>query len=250
MLDILGADDVESICVHLVFSDILRLSRVCKQLDIWYHSSQGIHILSLKLNTKNSNLNQLLLRYHLNFIMPILNRLALYYYSGHGFEPQLLIKYDINSKSIINYCITLNNNCNIYLYDEHKRIIHLSSVKDDDVLMICFNKDYLENEATHIIVFSVVIIKYEDETYWDEINQQYKDYIFRYLASRLWILSVEPFIEVTLSSKIKGTYLTIEDILFATQILTVNIYDCIGTVLGYRILSEDNDVLILEPSTR
>ena len=57
----------------------------------------------------------------------------------------------------------------------------------------------------------------------------------------------DPFMKVTISEELKGSEITLEDILIATNALAVDQYRTMNHGNGYRIIGEHDDTLILEP---
>lgn len=107
--------------------------------------------------------------------------------------------------------------------------------------------------ADTTVHFETVIVKYEKNEwfgelvpYWNSVSKWFGPRQSRlpFLSTRNWITVDEPFMQVTLSARTKGSPLTLDDILFATRALAVDdtrIYD------SFKVLSQDETTLVLTP---
>jgi hypothetical protein len=128
--------------------------------------------------------------------------------------------------------------------------------EEGEGVTITYDEKYLEGLSKKRIMYKTVIIKFSenswngvpDEWYNQESNKWWKKTKSKLLPlnTRKYIKIVEPFMEVSISSVIKGSLITIDDILFASRDLMADATRTIDE--GYKVLSSDkNAVLILEP---
>ena len=102
-----------------------------------------------------------------------------------------------------------------------------------------------------------VIVKFTDGNWYDYpekwynlINPKTRNRTDRkYRLPRLWtrkyITVDNPFWEIRIDANIKGSPITIDDVLFATRALMADHTRTING--GYKVVQETNDILILEP---
>lgn len=116
--------------------------------------------------------------------------------------------------------------------------------------------DYLNDLSKQIVPFHKVIVKYSENTWYGELhawynkntNSWWKDCLKPHLPplkTRKYIQIMSPFMEIHVSSQLKGSPISIDDILFATRGLMVDATRAIDG--GYKLLSCQNGVLTIEP---
>lgn len=260
MFTSLSNDELKCIIFNLDVENILRFGTVCKQLNTFHNCNYTIEILSLKLGMEPSSLHQLRLKYHQNAIIAILDRLAITYYCDRGFDTESFMNYNCNSEFILKACITdtLNNEGSAYV-DHGCDIEHLtdiSNIKIGHNIKISFNYSHLEHQSQVKLKYKTVILRFEDDQYWKEIPdyEWYNDpelkrhLLLPLMNTKPWIIIDEPFMQITLSSEIKGSSLILEDILFASRGLSNDMYRSVGELDGYRVLDYDDNTLIIEPN--
>lgn len=116
--------------------------------------------------------------------------------------------------------------------------------------------------ANKTVTYKKVVLKYTDEDYWYRYpardwyneksswwkNAKFQNRLLPFMSTRNYIKIVEKFMNVEIDSRIKGSPITLEDILFASRGLAMDdtrtVCNCDGK---YKIISSDNDVLVLEP---
>lgn len=271
MISILTDDDLECILFHMDIEDIFNFGIVCKHLNSYYKSDRTLSILSFTLGVNNLTLEQLLRRHHRNFVITHLDMLGSGYCVDTGFyfynhSCELRRNYDCDTKYITDLCMNfaLNNEGQVYLSDANGvQITNILNVKDNDTIKIIFNKSCLETLSNRCVKYKTVIIKYQDTDYWESIagpdykpttewfndikfNKWHRDWL-PIMNTRPWITINEPFMQITLSSEIKGSLLTLNDILFASRGLSHIKYGTVVNNNGYTILNDDEHTLIIQP---
>jgi hypothetical protein len=130
---------------------------------------------------------------------------------------------------------------------------------EDETGEVIMNVDELKDEAQTEIPFQTVVIKYTSDYWLYEYTELYKwynqtsscfykenkDTHLPPLNTRPYIEINVPFMEIHISRQKKGQLITLDDILFATRGLMVDDTRIVDD--GYKLLSYEPNVLILEP---
>jgi hypothetical protein len=170
-----------------------------------------------------------------DFFFRDLNLLGKFYSSGRGFVPEIekinniMVIYDYNDDEYYNY-----NQC----------IKRATKTIDIEKIIIKFSKNdwygdlvewYNDNEKQKI----------ENERYSDEYKEHYKTYkLLDTINSRNYINIIKPFMEIHIDAKIKGSKITIEDVLFASRGLCI---DHQRNINSFTEIKKTKKMLILEP---
>lgn len=137
---------------------------------------------------------------------------------------------------------TFDDNTNRFV-KEQQLITSIDQLQDNDYdLLITYSAtETLLNEFNITVPYKLVVIKFNDPTYWNTTPTdewyQMKDYMS----------VVNKFMEVHVSAEKKGTDITLEDILYATRGLAKDDTRPMNNGPGYKILEEDDDKLVIEP---
>lgn len=268
MLTALSNDELQSIFVHLEFKDLLIIYRVCNQFMTYIRSERMIQILSLRLNMKNANFGQLLLRHYTNTIVSIITIPALYY-NGYGmiqFEPPPLFLNEINpTLKEIYLNIASNNHLKIYKqrlgsWHQHEKelITDRTQIKDNyNGISIQFEVSFLTQQLKRQIPFKKVILRQRYEwlhkptVEWYNIQSELElpsGQTLHCLNTYPYMRIDDPFVQISISAEIKRCPITIGDILFAGRCLFINKCCLISGNGNFRILNpDDHDVLCIEP---
>lgn len=179
----------------------------------------------------------------------LLNLLGRCYHGYEGFDIGNEIVNDVNDKFLIN---VLNTK-----YDKEHYTIDLDEY-------INFETWFLEKESEKEVVYDTVVLKYPDN-YWtygkptlisepDEIYEWYNECKKEKsnINSRSYIKINIMYEKITISSKLKGSPITLEDILFATRGMCLDGWRCVVDIDegdgGYKIKERmANSLLVLEP---
>jgi hypothetical protein len=171
----------------------------------------------------------------------LLNLLGQCYHGYKGFDNGNEIEYDKNDKFLMNVLETK--------YEKKHYEIDLDEY-------IIFETWFLEQEAKKEVVYDTVILKYPDD-YWtygkpclldepSEIYEWYGDF-----NSKPYIKINSMYEKITISSKLKGSSITIEDILFATRGMCLDGWRYVVSFNeggGYKLKERmGNNLLVLEP---
>lgn len=116
-----------------------------------------------------------------------------------------------------------------------------------------YNKTIKESQMS--VKYKTVIVKFngKESKFWysKPKSQWYNEPItyfkkpgLPFLNTKNYIEVTDPYMCVTISSKKKGSHITIDDILFATRALAS---DGTRTVEKYKLINETDDILIIEP---
>lgn len=255
----LNDDELEYIMCYLEIKDILILSRVGNQFYMYYCSPRMIHILSCKLNMKNATLHQLLLRYHRNSVLPLISLLSHLYHVNSGFKCSMVIScLNLNKSKREKYIEIASNNGIIYEGDQNtgmgKIISDMSKIKDNDFLFIRLDYSYLSRQSKVTVHFKTVILKRTDNKNsnlipeWYNIPSLNARPVLPCLNTRPYIIIDIPFKQITISSEIKQTLITVEDVLFSMRALSLNNFGCFSNNGNFKISDENNyDLLCIEP---
>lgn len=247
MLD-LNHDVLTNIVSYLEIPIILNISKVCKQLNGYCKSKSMMEMISSKLAMKNATWDQLLLRYHRDLIMTVITLLAQLYHADYG----LTSTFD---KSNINYQSKNTSNNNGKSYDLFDLMNDPSFFEEsDDEFGPQFDYSYLEKQAQINVHFKTIILKYDGRNIVAPKEWYNIPYSSKYLTPlpclniRPWISVDIPFKQITISSEIKGSVLTISDILFGIRALSGDRDIRISEGGNYKIHNSENyDVFCLEP---
>src|SRR5205085_1825059 len=205
----------------------------------------------------------------------ILNKLSSIYHVYLGFNRKNIASGNVSHDEHFSI-IDENENVDVILdgyYNEFFNKILLIAIKDgdkiyrnddcitdatqlhaNDYVIIEYDRDKLIKEASLLIPFRIVILKYKYS--WTEINIEWYNLSFESnvetdflprISSRPWIKIDIPFEQITISKDIKGHDLTIDDILFTTLALASNCLQSINHGSGYEIIREHDDVVIMRP---
>lgn len=256
----LNYDILGNILFYLGIDNILGVRKICNHFNNYYKSDDMIQILSSKLNMKNASLNQLLLRYHRNTIMASITLLAPLYNTSFGLTNDLAVYHPSpNEFDIMRYIDSAINNGGTM--SGVLTSVPLGNIKIKyHKLTITFDESYIKMVANKYIHFKTVIIKYESADVWAvkprfewynlsqcEDNMNSEAYL-PLLNTRPWIKIDDPFMQVSISAEIKGSPLTIDDILFAARSLSADTSTKISKAGNYLIRNDDNyDILCIEP---
>ncbi len=194
-----------------------------------------------------------------------LNKLGQLYHSYFGFHPEESCDY-ISQECYYTDSEMEYNELVKYFNDEHSifdvegnHITDVNDIKMDAEYAIEYDYNEILNESRTIVDYNEVVIKYKENTWYGKLREWYneprknlvtpseylKPYILPYLNTRSYITIVEPFMKVVVSKEKKGTYLNIDDILFATRALMIDETRTVNG--GYTILSETEETLVVEP---
>lgn len=141
--------------------------------------------------------------------------------------------------------IIIKNYKTITKKDFHNVVDHINSHG------IHYDKKYM-NRLTEIKVpFEKVTVMYKTNTWYGKLHEWYNlDTISHYdrlprLKTRKYIKIIESFMCIEIDAHIKGSPITLDDVLFATRGLMV---DCTRLIDGgYKIVKIKNNNLFLEP---
>lgn len=232
MLLTLSNDNLNDIAYHLDIKHILTLFKICKQLYDECRPNNLITILSLKLDMKNSNLNQLLLRYHRNCIMPILNLLCRMYDIGTDCMNSSIIMYNNKGGHQLDKYLDLASKYNAQIYHKFVDLCPItqlslmmlvpipnnSNIKTMGTIKIQFDSSILSTLSQTIIAFKTIIIHFRKAGY-----SPYNHYV----ADVSSLIKYYPYIKVNdqfdkliLSSDIKGSPFVADDILLVHKVVS------------------------------
>lgn len=217
MLNTVPDDNLTSILYYLENNDILIINRICKRFAIYFKSQTLVQILSAKLNMKNATLNQLLLRCHRNAIITVITILAQYYIAGGGLsliniKPLILDRN--NSKLTDKYLdLAFDNQLMVRKFysmsdiEKAEEINYRSQINNYDKYLIYFTSDYFTKQMQRHVHFKEVIIRRNTDSF-KPIYEWYNTPNNRLpcLNTRNYIIVNDPFGEVTISAKIKGSF--------------------------------------------
>lgn len=129
------------------------------------------------------------------------------------------------------------------LVKAHQIITSKDELKDDDYdLQITYSAtETLLNEFNITVPYKLVVIKFNDPTYWITTPTD------EWYQMKHYMSVVNKFMEVHVSAEKKGTAITLEDILYATRGLAIDDTRPMNRGTGYKILEEDDDKLVIEP---
>jgi len=179
----------------------------------------------------------------------LLNLLGQCYHGYQGFDNGNETENDVNDEFLMN---VLNTK-----YDKEHYTIYLDEY-------INFETWFLEQEAKKEVVYDTVILKFPDD-YWaygkprllaesSEIYEWYNECKEEKsnIKSRQYIKINLMYEQITISAKLKGSPITIEDILFATRGMCLDgwrkIVDICEGDGGYKLKQRmGNSLLVLEP---
>lgn len=123
---------------------------------------------------------------------------------------------------------------------------------DEDVIYVTITSKFIRNINKMLmknVPFEQVIVKYIEDTWY--VKPQDEWYNEKGIELRLPLMSnypyisvVDPYMEVHISARDKGSPITLYDILFATRAL---MKDGFRVIDGYKVISMDNTTLTLEP---
>jgi len=141
-----------------------------------------------------------------------------------------------------------------FLMDILNREYHRSHYNMIDEDYIGFKRWFLEKEIKEEIAYETVILKLPND-YWiygkpHKLKSPNKIYEWYDLSSKPYIKVDIPYEKITISSKIKGSPITIEDILFATTAMCLDQSRYVVDIEqeGFKLISRLGDgLLVLEP---
>ncbi len=121
-----------------------------------------------------------------------------------------------------------------------------------------YDYDTIIKESNMCVEYQTVIVKFNGETskFWNHKPERYwynePSKLFRktkssrlpFLNTRNYIKVTDPYMSVQISSKDKGSPITIDDILFATRALCC---DETRTINKYKLIEKTKDTLVIEP---
>jgi hypothetical protein len=171
------------------------------------------------------------------FFFRDLNLLGKIYSSGRGFVPEIekkdniLVIYDYCDDEYYDYnqCVKRSKKT----IDIEKIIIKFSENTWYGDLVEWYNNTDEENK------------KMENGRYSDEYKEHYKTYkLLNAINSKNYISIIEPFMEIHIDAKIKGSKITIDDVLFATRGLCI---DHQRNINSFTEIKKTKKMLILEP---
>lgn len=191
----------------------------------------------------------------------ILNRLGPLYSGYSGIHPDQYgvceALYDIDDEELIQDAF--NNGHKVVREVDNTVLNNIKEYFDDNCEYAKILYDYikLKKDLKRTVDQKKVIVKFTDgnlyeypEKWYNLINPKTRNCTDRkFRLPRLWtrkyITVDKPFTEVSIDANIKGSPITIDDILFATRALMVDHTRTING--GYKVIHETNYQLILEP---
>ncbi|ARF12158.1 hypothetical protein Klosneuvirus_3_293 [Klosneuvirus KNV1] len=194
--------------------------------------------------------------------LQILNRLGPLYNGYSGIYPDLNGEceaiYDLDSEELIKDAF--DNNHKVVREDDDTPLNNFQEYLDDEeceYAKILYDYKKLKKDLEENVNQKKVIVKFTDGNWYDYpekwynlINPKTRNRTDRkYRLPRLWtrkyITVDNPFWEIRIDANIKGSPITIDDVLFATRALMADHTRTING--GYKVVQETNDILILEP---
>ena len=144
------------------------------------------------------------------------------------------------------------------IFDDEDNTICSRSKFEEDKEYYIYGRCYEIPDSLTIIPYKTVIITQSGDGWYNgKPKEWYNKSSTRgafwqngdhlpYLNTRKYIKVNTPFEKVTVSSKIKGDYLTIDDVLFATRALAMDETRTVGDDKSYKTLKNTNNILVLE----
>lgn len=121
-------------------------------------------------------------------------------------------------------------------------------IKTDEYIQFCKQLSHTILTYKHI----TIKLKYEWESkptiaWYNELQKgKFKAPLLPPLKTRNYIKVLDPFMVVTLDADKKGSDLTINDLLFATRALAIDMFRWVGFESSYKILKNQGHILVLE----
>lgn len=265
-LSMLPIEALKEIILSLDLLEIISLFFVCKNFRNALNNSYMLILLSNKFNIVFEHKFDRLLKNYTDNIMTLLNYLSFLYHAACGFEISYehFFKYDddhIIDKNILHKCVKYYAE----IFDDnenHIKITDVDKLKEgiEYIVHPHKNKAKLIELSSTTIPYRFVIIKCHwiepKPIIWYNTNIDYVSYKKRKLSllpllkTRKYIKVEVPYEKVTISAKIKGSELTIDDILFAMRAFSLNGHQLVGHIYKpYKIINKTEDTLVLEPTT-
>ena len=170
------------------------------------------------------------------FFFRDLNLLGKFYSSGRGFVPEI--------EKINNIMVIYDYNNDEY-YDYNQCVKRSTKTIDIDKIIIKFSENNWCGKLIEWYNSDDEIKKMENYRYSNEYKEHFKTYkILDKINSRNYINIIKPFMEIHIDATIKGSKITIEDVLFASRGLCVDHQRYINS---YTEIKKNKKMLILEP---
>jgi hypothetical protein len=182
-----------------------------------------------------------------------LNALGPLYHSTFGFHPR--------NKDDTTFEFCTDNHDLIEWYEDYCDSTAIEEDLESKEITIFVNLEQVFSHARNVVPYQNIIIKYQCDqwknmpdfyynrrsSWWSQLSpdSHLNNYILPFLNTCTYITVFQSFMEVHLSRDIKGSRLTINDILFATRALLID--DCRTINYGYTVIQNTPDTLIIEP---
>lgn len=220
-----------TIFTELNINELKYLYNTDKSIQSILNSKEMLNQLNDQYDVKATSFQHFLSLYNQKSL-DLLNRLGKIYHAKWEF--------DWDNEAYGNYqsaIEALKNNVTVFLEDGDV----ISTI--DEVELGKWYGSYPNEHPDHLKELSKMILSYKKivligHTEWRFPKEWYKHLVPSYIKINI------PFKKITISSELKGTALTIADVLLASRFLTGDKYEIV--IHKYYKVLEDNDILVLE----
>ena len=146
----------------------------------------------------------------------------------------LLDGYDVQDIYITQLILDAFKNGDAIYNINDNLVLDIEKLGTGDYIKIKYDKDKLMDESMMVIPYQIVILQV--------------DKVESFMCDRSYIIVDALLSQVNISRKIKNDDLTINDILIATGILLLHDKSIINEGDGYKILKQNNNMIMLEPN--
>lgn len=182
-----------------------------------------------------------------------LNEISRHYHAGRGFDNNGTGDYNLDS-------VIASAEFGATIYDKNDKMLNLKQLKNRKTKKVNFtvyyDNNFLKTKVKMIVPYRTVVLKLGGKWYikpkeeWYNNCEEYENNLPN-LNTRKFIVVNNPFEQVTISEDLKGSPLTIDDILFATRALAMDEWRTINIGYNqgdYKILSNTLTTLTLQPT--
>lgn len=248
--------DVQSnIFDNLSINDLISLYNTNKFYQNELNKQDILNNLTIKFGIeKVTSFNEFIKEYK-KYALRLLKQLAPMYNAGLGFNNSELCYYYDGSASKNTLKMLIKNNIPVYA-DGDKLITSISQFKKRNAYYVDAYENVNKFNKLAATILPYKQIKIVASGPWDELPKEWYNVEFGVskdidkqlpkINTKKYINIIKPFETVIVDSKIKGSDLTIDDVLFATRALAGDPWRSVGMEKGYKILEDTNDVLVLE----
>lgn len=178
-----------------------------------------------------------------------LNQLCIFFNGYYGYTSKGECYFNKDSIEFVKKALKTKS---VELRDESSQPI--KKIKRGEYTTYQFPDGYLELCGREALKFEKVIIKHDDPNYWEEIPDVWYTSSSEYyntnsnvlpVDSRKYIKIIKDFGLVEIDSNIKGSRITLDDVLFASRCFMRDGFRCVDK---YKVIRVDNtSILEIEP---